>query len=123
MSNSQEQQAFRASVYAIVRMIPEGRVMTYGNIAALIPPPSSIDPLAYERIRARWVGYALKQCPESVPWHRVVNARGQVSLRHGLGPNLQRALLEEEGITFDEKDRLNVGALSWKPDPRAFSAN
>ncbi len=123
MSETGEQQAFRDAVYAIVQQIPEGRVMTYGNIAALIPPPSSIDPIAYKRIRARWVGYALKRCPEGVPWHRVVNARGQVSLRHGIGPNLQRAMLEVEGIRFNEKDCLDIKALSWKPDPRAFSVN
>lgn len=123
MSKSDERQAFREAVYAIVQQIPEGRVMTYGGIASLIPPPPGIDPIAYERIRARWVGYALKQCAEDLPWHRVVNAQGRVSLRHGIGPNLQRALLAEEGIAFNEKNRLDLKSLYWEPDSLPYSAN
>ena len=99
--------------YDVIRTIPEGRVMTYGQVAALVPPPAGTDPVSYRRIRARWVGYALKQCPEDVPWFRVVNAQGRVSVRHGLGPNLQRSLLEEEGIRFDAEDRLDIESHQW----------
>ena len=91
--------------------------MTYGRVAVLIPPPSNTDPVSYERIRARWVGYALKQCPGDVPWHRVVNAQGQVSVRHGIGPNLQRSLLQDEGIDFGANDCLDIKSLRWEPDP------
>ena len=106
-------QAFDEAVFVIVKQIPAGRVMTYGGIASLIPPPETIDPSAYVRIRARWVSYALKKCPESLPWHRVVNARGAISSRHGTGPALQRALLEDEGIEFDENNQLDLKALYW----------
>ena len=82
----------------------------------MIPPPSGIDFAAYSRIRARWVGYALKRCPEGLPWHRVVNAKGSISSRHGIGPALQRNLLEEEGVDFDRHDRLNLEAHYWEPD-------
>ena len=82
----------------------------------MIPPPSGIDFAAYARIRARWVGYALKQSPEHLPWHRVVNAQGRISSRHGIGPSLQRTLLEDEGVAFDQHDRLNLEALYWEPD-------
>lgn len=83
----------------------------------MIPPPAGIDYVAYVRIRARWVGYALKRCPETLPWHRVVNAQGRISSRPGLGPNLQRTLLEEEGIVFDKLGRLDLETFSWEPDP------
>jgi alkylated DNA nucleotide flippase Atl1 len=91
--------------------------MTYGGIASMIPPPTGIEYVAYARIRARWVGYALKHCPETLPWHRVVNARGRISSRHGLGPALQRTLLEDEGVVFDELGRLDLERLCWQPDP------
>ena len=113
MDEPQDQAAWRSIVYDIIRTIPEGRVMTYGGVAASIPPPAGTDPASYRSIRARWVGYALKRCPDDVPWYRVVNAQGRVSVRHGLGPNLQRSLLEEEGIEFDAEDRLDIESLRW----------
>ncbi len=91
--------------------------MTYGGIASMIPPPTGIEYVAYARIRARWVGYALNNCPASLPWHRVVNTEGRISSRHGLGPALQRTLLEEEGVVFDELGRLDLETLCWQPDP------
>ncbi len=97
--------------------------MTYGGIAAIIPPPSGTDFSAYSRIRARWVGYALKRCPEHLPWHRVVNAQGSISSRHGVGPALQRILLEDEGVAFDRHNRLNLEALTWDPDFNQSSAD
>jgi methylated-DNA-protein-cysteine methyltransferase-like protein len=89
--------------------------MTYGSIAALIPAPSNLDPLAYRRVRARWVGYAMAACPEGVPWQRVVNAKGQVSLRPGHGPPVQKMLLEEEGAIFGRNDTLDLANLAWSP--------
>lgn len=89
--------------------------MTYGGIAAMIPPPSGIEYSAYSRIRARWVGYALQGCPEHLPWHRVVNARGRISSRHGMGPTLQRTLLEDEGVAFDSDGSLDLETLCWEP--------
>ncbi|MGD2163363.1 MAG: MGMT family protein, partial [Anaerolineales bacterium] len=76
-------QDFDEQVYALCMKIPAGRVMTYGSIGAQIPPPVDMNPVSYDRIKARWVGYALKRCPEEVPWHRVVNARGEISRRPG----------------------------------------
>ncbi|MFQ5942747.1 MAG: MGMT family protein [Anaerolineales bacterium] len=117
----EDRHAHRAAVFDIVRQIPEGRVMTYGGIAALIPPPPGIDYAAYSRIRARWVGYALNNCPEQLPWHRVVNAKGRISVRHGMGPALQRTLLEKEGVAFDQSDHLDLEALSWSPELELYS--
>jgi methylated-DNA-protein-cysteine methyltransferase-like protein len=89
--------------------------MTYGGIAALIPKPEGMDPLAYRRIRARWVGYALKSCPEDVPWWRVVNAKGQVSKRMGHGPQIQPLMLEEEGVPLKTDQIVDLETYLWKP--------
>jgi methylated-DNA-protein-cysteine methyltransferase-like protein len=107
---------FNQRVYDIVRIIPAGHVMTYGDIAALIPAPETIDDLAYRRVRARWVGYALARCQDDLPWQRVVNARGEISSRPGHGPKLQRTLLEMEGVVFDSQGRIDLTRLRWMPD-------
>jgi methylated-DNA-protein-cysteine methyltransferase-like protein len=107
---------FCQQVYGIVRSIPAGKVMTYGGIAALIPCPEGYDPLSYSRIRARWVGYALKACPEDVPWWRVVNAKGRVSLRMGHGPHIQPLMLEEEGIRLEDGKITPLDQYLWNPE-------
>jgi methylated-DNA-protein-cysteine methyltransferase-like protein len=115
MRHPKDRTAFNDLVYEIVKAIPHGKVMTYGGIAALIPHPIGMDPLAYVRVRARWVGYAMRSCGEDVPWHRVINAKGQVSIRHGHGPHIQRNYMEEEGVTFDANDRVNLKDYRWHP--------
>ena len=92
----------RARIYAAVRRIPSGRVATYGGVAAA----------AGMRGHARQVGYALAalEIDADVPWHRVVNARGEVSTRSGdsAAERLQRALLESEGVSFDARGRIDL---------------
>ena len=107
---------FVAHVYTVVRAVPSGRVTTYGRVAALIPPPPSVDVRGYEQVKARWVGYAMADCPEDVPWQRVVNAAGRISPRPDEGPELQRLLLLEEGVVFDEADRIDLARFGWEPD-------
>lgn len=108
--------AFNQTVWDIVRQIPPGRVATYGQIAALIPPPSDFDPAEYAAFRARWVGSAMSASPPDVPWQRVINSQGKVSLRRS-GPRSQRALLEAEGVPFDAKERVDLDAYGWEgPD-------
>jgi methylated-DNA-protein-cysteine methyltransferase-like protein len=107
--------SFARRVYALVRRIPRGRVMTYGAIAELIPGPTGIPPRSYRRVRARWVGYALARCPDSIPWQRVVNAQGRVSPRLGHGPLIQRELLRREGVRFLPGDRISLGRFAWNP--------
>jgi len=78
-------------VYALVARVPAGRVVTYGEIARALGMPNG----------ARTVGWAMRSCPAGLPWHRVVNARGEISLRgSGEGEDMQRALLQDEGILF-----------------------
>ena len=107
---------FRLKVYDLVRKIPRGRVMTYGGIASKISRPAGIDPLAYRRIRARWVGYAMKSCPEDMPWWRVVNRQGKISLRSGHGPHIQPELLREEGVVFDSSGKISLDIYLWEPE-------
>lgn len=115
--------AFAASVYRVVRAIPRGRIMTYGQIAALIPPPPGIDLRAYEHVKARWVGYAMAACPEEVPWQRVVNSRGRISLRGGEGPEVQRLLLMDEGVVFGETGQIDLARFAWEPEPEWYAAH
>jgi methylated-DNA-protein-cysteine methyltransferase-like protein len=93
-------------IYKIVRQIPRGRVATYGQIAEL----------AGLEGHARQVGYALHSLPPGIeiPWHRVVNARGEVSVRsRGDSDELQRHLLEAEGVKFDERNRIDLKKHRW----------
>lgn len=96
--------------YRWIERIPEGRVATYGQIAALAGLPR----------HARQVGYALAALPEAsaVPWQRVVNAKGEVSLRSAgdFGRSgFQRHLLEEEGVLFDLWGRIDLARFGWRP--------
>ena len=94
--------------YAVVRRIPRGRVATYGQVAALAGRPG----------HARQAGYALHALGEhtTVPWHRVVNAQGRLSLaRRGLDAAFeQRFRLEREGIAFDARGRIPLDRYRWK---------
>ncbi|RUR74072.1 MGMT family protein [Chlorogloeopsis fritschii PCC 9212] len=98
------------NIYAIVRQIPKGRVATYGQVADL----------AHLYGKARLVGYALYQVDErlsDIPWHRVINSKGEISyspLRHG-GDYRQRYLLEQEGIIFSPEGRVNLREYKWQP--------
>ena len=103
-----------ARIYAVVRRIPRGRVATYGQIAELAGLPG----------HARQVGYALHALPQgtTVPWHRVLNARGTLSLRRDSGAEIsQRIRLEQEGVRFDAGGRVALARLQWRPAPRKHS--
>jgi methylated-DNA-protein-cysteine methyltransferase related protein len=104
---------FNAQVWEIVRMIPPGRVFTYGQVATLIPPPG-IPEKDYRAWGARWVGGAMAACPEGVPWQRVINAQGKISLRPGTGGARQRQLLEDEGVQFDQRERIDLARFGWE---------
>lgn len=96
--------SFERAVHALVRRVPAGRVVTYGQVAALLAAPRS----------ARAVGQAMRRCPAGVPWHRVVNHRGGISLRGaGEGMLTQRILLEGEGVRF-VRGRIDLGRHRWR---------
>lgn len=111
---------FYAWVWEIVRQIPPGRVATYGQIASLIPPPAGMSAPDYNAWGARWVGGAMAACPEDVPWQRVINSHGKISLRKGPGSQKQRSLLEAEGISFDEGGRIDLARFGWEGPPREW---
>ncbi len=104
---------FKNQVWNIVRQIPPGQVATYGQIAGLIPLPAGMDGPDYYAFGARWVGGAMAACPADVPWQRVINSQGKISLPPGAGYQRQRQLLEEEGVIFDERDRINLKRFRW----------
>jgi methylated-DNA-protein-cysteine methyltransferase-like protein len=99
---------FSLRVYDVVRRIPRGRILSYGAVAALLGSPRA----------ARGVGTALAALPDDtdVPWWRVVNRNGRISisnLHHGA--TLQRALLEGEGVVFDGSGQADFRRFGWSP--------
>jgi methylated-DNA-protein-cysteine methyltransferase-like protein len=99
-----------ATVWAVVRRIPRGRVMTYGQLAVLLE----------SRLSPRAVGWAMHGCPADVPWQRVVNARGGCSTDRmpGVPAGLQQAMLEAEGIVFRPNGTLPLERYRWEPRRR-----
>ena len=69
------------------------------------------------------VGGAMATCPEDVPWQRVINSQGKVSLRKGDGWENQRFLLEAEGVIFDDRERVDLSVFSWEGPPPEWFEN
>lgn len=95
------------TIYSLVRQIPPGQVATYGQIADLANMPG----------QARLVGYALfRIAPDSdIPWHRVINAKGEISespVRYG-SDQIQRSLLEAEGVQFNSQGKISLRDYLW----------
>ena len=110
-SSPPNQQAYYEQVWDLVRQIPFGKVATYGQIARLLPPPQGVVFEAYKAFGPRWVGGAMANCPDDVPWQRVINSRGEIS--HRPGAQRQKELLLEEGVEFNEKGRIDLKKYSW----------
>jgi len=113
-SSPPDPKRFAEQVYALVRRIPRGQVATYGQIAAWIAPPADVPADQYRRVGAIWVGGAMAKAPADVPWQRVINSQGKISLRPGAGPAVQRNLLEQEGVTFDDQERVDLKRFGWQ---------
>ena len=102
---------FTSRVYALVRRVPRGRAVSYGGVAAMLGTPRA----------ARGVGTALSALPpdSDVPWWRVVNRNGAISIRGEPGlAALQRRLLEREGVRFDDRGRLDWERFGWSGPAR-----
>jgi methylated-DNA-protein-cysteine methyltransferase related protein len=99
---------YRERVYELVRQIPKGRVMTYGQIAIILG----------EGYTARTVGYVMHGADDGVPWQRVINSQGKVSTgRLTMPVNLQQELLEAEGIEFSSKTgKCDMNKYQWFPE-------
>jgi len=95
------------AICAVIRRIPKGWVATYGQVAAMAGLPR----------RARLVGHVLRHLESGtdIPWHRVVNAKGEVSytLSRNGSDAFQQRLLEEEGVEFDDRNRFNLERFRW----------
>lgn len=115
-----DQAEFRRKVWEVVRQIPVGKVSTYGQIAALIPLPRGMESQDYAAWGARWVGGAMAACPEGIPWQRVINSQGKISLRPGGGAEHQRQLLLDEGVEFDDRDRVDLAEFGWAGPPEVW---
>jgi methylated-DNA-protein-cysteine methyltransferase related protein len=113
-TSSPDVHEFNRKVWAIVRQIPAGRVMTYGQIGSLISPPAGVTAISYRSFAPRWVGGAMANCPSDVPWQRVINSQGKISERRGGGVTHQRDLLEAEGVLFDERGRVDLRRYAWE---------
>jgi methylated-DNA-protein-cysteine methyltransferase-like protein len=102
-------QSHYAKIYAAIRRIPKGKVATYGQIAKLAGLPR----------HPRLVGYALfnSEADSRLPWHRVVNAKGEISYSPSRrkADHLQRLLLEAEGVAFSERGRIDLARYRWQP--------
>ncbi len=93
--------SFCSRVYGIVERIPRGRVTSYGQIARMLGDPRA----------ARQVGWAMRRCPEELPWQRVVKADGSIAA--GGWSDVRRALLESEGIAFSPEGKIDMARFGW----------
>jgi len=102
-----DEQSYREKVYRIVREIPRGKVMTYGQIAGILG----------EGYTPRTIGYVMHGAEtEKVPWQRVINSQGACSTGKMTMPtNLQQKMLEDEGVVFNEKGKCDLNVYSWFP--------
>jgi methylated-DNA-protein-cysteine methyltransferase-like protein len=113
--------AYYEEVWELVRMIPAGKVSTYGRLAGYLTPPEGMSERGYRVRGARMVGGAMAACPGDVPWQRVINSQGKVSQRKSDGSDQQRMLLEAEGIEFDVRERVDLSLYIWEgPSPEWF---
>jgi methylated-DNA-protein-cysteine methyltransferase-like protein len=98
---------YRERVFEIVRQIPSGRVMTYGQIAEILG----------DNYTPRTVGFVMNSAEKDLPWQRVINAQGACSTGHIILPvNLQQQMLESEGVVFNEKGRCDLKKYRWQPE-------
>jgi len=109
----QENPEYRERVYKIVRRIPRGRVMTYGQIAELLG----------EGYTARTVGFCMHSSPDGTPWHRVINAQGKTSTGKVVLPfDKHPRLHEQEGVVFNQSNRCDLQTYLWIPKTKAAPA-
>lgn len=106
-----DQESYFRKVWTLVRTVPPGHVVTYGQIAYQILPSPRVDAAAYRAFGPRWVGSAMAHCPSDVPWQRVVNAQGAISARPGA--ERQRELLAAEGVEFSPSGKINLKVYGW----------
>lgn len=110
----QNDSSYRQRVYEVVRRIPRGRVMTYGQLAEIFG----------EGYTPRTIGFVMHASDENTPWHRVINRQGACSTARVLLPqDKQQRMLEAEGVRFDECGRCDLERYLWIPDEHSEKSN
>jgi len=99
------------SIAAVISAVPSGRVVTYGQVAAMAGNPRAARQVV--RILNAW------STKRGLPWYRVVNREGRISLPRGGGYEQQRSLLEREQVEFDDTDRIDMSRFQWSGSPLA----
>lgn len=102
MQITEQTRALFPRIYGVVRQVPRGKVTTYGDVARIVG----------QGCDARIVGYAMANCPDDVPWQRVINAQGKISLQ-GEAAQKQRMRLEAEGLAFDTRGKIDLKRFRW----------
>lgn len=104
--------SFYDDAWTVVRQVPKGKVVTYGQVATVLGSPRA----------ARQVGYAMAKVlmsDDPVPWHRVINAQGRISHRGDFDrAQRQREMLEREGVEFDDSERIDLDRFGHRFDPK-----
>ena len=118
MFNLDDPMPFYKTVWEIVRQVPISIVTTFGQIATMIPTPDGVDPDDYAKLGPRWVGDAMNAVSRvdepTVPWHRVINAKGMISLpENSKSAALQRARLRAENVMGDD-ERVDLSEFGWE---------
>lgn len=107
-----KQPGYRERVYKLVRRIPRGRVMTYGQIAELLG----------DGYTPRTVGFVMHNSDDKTPWHRVINAQGGCSTGHVVLPqDKQQRMLEGEGVKFNKQGHCDLETYVWIPRDQSIS--
>ena len=94
------------NIIQVIKHIPKGKVATYGQIAGLAGNPHASRVVVWT-LNSSWK-------TENLPWHRVINSQGTISLKRGQGYEEQRKLLESEGIVFNENDKIDLKEFQWR---------
>jgi methylated-DNA-protein-cysteine methyltransferase-like protein len=105
-----ESLSFSQKVKSIIKKIPRGKVATYGQIAMQAGNPRASRQVV-------WILNSSSQ-KDKLPWHRVVNGKGQISLKRNYGYEIQKGLLQKEGVKFDKNDTINFERYLWYPCSR-----
>jgi methylated-DNA-protein-cysteine methyltransferase related protein len=91
----------------VLKKVPRGKVVTYGLVAAMAGNPRAARQVV-RTLNTSWE-------KEKLPWHRVINSQGKISLRPGQGYELQKALLEKEGVRFGAGGQIDLTRYLWSP--------
>ncbi len=103
-------QDYYEQIWELARQIPQGKLATYGQLGQMLAVPEGFDPVDYKVFSPRWVGNAMADCPDDVPWHRVVNSQGKIS--QWVNADKQKRLLENEGHCF-VNGKLDFKVCLW----------